>query len=56
MGVAGIHEVAGSSDSKILIWPNGIKSGYFQLHISQNVAASMPSVTSQSWGDSLPAV
>ena len=38
------------------IWSNGIDSGCFQLHISQNVATSMSSLTSQSCGDSLPAV
>ena len=41
---------------KQFIWPNGINSGCFRLHISQNVATSMPSLTSQSCGDSLPAV
>ena len=35
---------------------NGINSGCFQPHISQNVAKSMPSSTSQSCGDSLLAV
>ena len=38
------------------LWPNGFSSGCFQLHMSQNVATSMPSLTSQSCGDSLPAV
>ena len=55
-GVVGSHEVAGPSDSKKFIWPNGINSGCFQLHRSQNVATSMPSLTSKSCGDSLPAV
>ena len=36
------------------LWPNGFNSGCFQLHTSQNVATSMPSLTSQSCGDSLP--
>ena len=37
-------------------WPNGFNSGCFQLHTSQNVATLMPSLTSQSCGDSLPAI
>ena len=52
----GSHEVAGTSDTKTVLWPNGFKSGCFQLHMSQNVATSMPSLTSQSCGDSLLAV
>ena len=52
----GSHEVAGPSDAKTFLWPNGFNSGRFQLHISQNVATSMPNLTSQSCGDSLPAV
>ena len=52
----GSHEVVGPSDSRKFVWPNGINSGCFQLHISQNVATSMPSLTSQSCGDSLQAV
>ena len=47
--------MAGSSDIKTFLWPNG-NSGCFQLHTSQNVATSMPSLTSQSCGDSLLAV
>ena len=39
-----------------IIWPNGVNSGCFQLHISQNVATLMISLTSQPCGDSLPAV
>ena len=35
------------------LWPNGFNSGCFQLHMSQNVATSMPSPTSQSCSDSL---
>ena len=50
------HEVAGTSDTKTVLCPNGFNSGYFQLHMSQNVATSMPSLTSQSCSDSLPAV
>ena len=41
---------------KNFLWPNGFNSGCFQLHMSQNVATSMPSLTSQSCSDSLPAV
>ena len=52
----GSHEVAGSSDTKTILWPNGFNSGCFQLHMSQNVAILMPSLTSQSSSDSLPAV
>ena len=42
------HEVAGTSDTKTFLWPNGFNSGCFQLHMSQNVATLMPSLTSQS--------
>ena len=52
----GSHEVAGTSDTKTFLWPNGFNSGCFQLHTSQNVATSMPNLTSQSCSDSLPAV
>ena len=52
----GSHEVVGSSDTKIFLWPSGFNSGCFPLHMSQNVATSMPSLTSQSCSDSLPAV
>ena len=38
------------------LWPNGFNSGCFQLHTSQNVATSIPSLTSQSCSDSLPSV
>ena len=55
-GVVGSYEVAGSSNSKNVIWPNGFSSGHFRLHMSQNVATLMPSLTSQSFDDSLPAV
>ena len=44
------------SDLKVFIWPNGINSGCFQSHISQNVAKSMLSLTSQSCSNSLLAV
>ena len=54
--MVGSHEVAGSSDTKTFLWPNDFNSGCFQLHTSQNVATSMLSFTSQSCGDSLPAV
>ena len=50
------HEMAGTSDTKTILWPNGFNSGCFQLHISQNVATSIPSLTSQSCGDTLPAI
>ena len=56
IGVEGSHEVAGSSGIKTILWPNGFNSGCFQLHMTQNVAKSMPSLTSQSCGDSLPSV
>ena len=49
------QKVAGPSDTKI-IWSNGINSSCFQLHISQNIAISMPSLTNQSYGDSLLAI
>ena len=52
----GSHGVVGSSDTKTFLWLNGFNSGRFQLHMSQNVARSMPSLTSQSYGDSLLAV
>ena len=48
--------VAGSSDTKTFLWPNGFNSCCFQLHMSQNVATSTPSLTSQSCSDSLPSV
>ena len=49
--MVGSHEVAGSSGIKTFLWPNGFNSGCFQ-----NVAKSMPSLASQSCGDSLPSV
>ena len=52
----GSNKVAGPSDSKNFIWPNGFDSGRFQLHTSQNVATLMPSLTSQSCSDFLPVV
>ena len=55
-GVVGSHEVAGPSNTKIFQRPNGFNSGCFQLHMSQNVARLMSSLTSQSCGDSLLAV
>ena len=56
IGMVGSHKVAETSDTKAFLWPNGFNSGCFQLHTSQNVATSMPSLTSQSCSDSLPAV
>ena len=41
---------------KNFLWPTGFNSGRFQLHVSQNVASSMPSLISQPCSDSLPAV
>ena len=49
----GSHKVVAGSNS---IWPYSINSGCFQLHISQNVVKSMPCITSQLCGYSLPAV
>ena len=54
--MVGSHEVAGSSNTKTFLLPNGFNLGCFQLHTSQNVATSMPSLTSQSCSDSLPSV
>ena len=48
--------MVGTSDIKTFLWLNGFNSGCFQLHMSQNVATLMPSLTSQSCSDSLPAV
>ena len=50
------HEVAGTSDTKAFLWPNCFNSGRFKLYMSQNVATSMPNLTSQSCSDSLLAV
>ena len=55
-GVVESHEVAGPSDTKTFSWPTGFNSGCFQLHMSQNVATSMPSLTKPSCSDSLLAV
>ena len=54
--MVGTHKVAGTSNIKTFLWPNGFNSGCFQLHMSQNVATSMPSLTSQSCSDPLLAV
>ena len=54
--MVGSHEVAGTSDTKTFLWPNGFNSGCFQLHTSQNVATSMLILTRQSCSDSLPAI
>ena len=51
--MVGSHELTGPFDTKTVLWPNGFNSGCFQLHMSQNVATSMPSLTSQFCGDSL---
>ena len=56
IGVEGSHEVAGPSNTKTCLWPNGFDSGSFQLHMSQNAATLMPGLTSQSCSDSLSAV
>ena len=50
------HEVVGLSDAKKFLWTTGFNSGRFEFHMSQNVAALMPTLTSQSCSDSLPAV
>ena len=52
-GMVGSHEVAETSEAKIVLWPNGFNSVHFKLHISQNVATLMPSLTSQSCSNSL---
>ena len=52
----GSHKVVGPSDTKTFSWPTSFNSGCFQLHMSQNVATLMPSLTSQSCSESLPAV
>ena len=54
-GAMGSHKVVGTSNSKIYA-QNGINLGCFKLHISQNVAKSMASLTSQSCGDSIQTV
>ena len=54
--MVGNHEVAGPSNTKTFLWPNGFNSGCFQLHMSQTVATSMPSLTSQCCSNFLPAV
>ena len=54
--MVGSHEVAGPSDTKTFLWPNGFNSGCFQFHMLQNIATIMPSLTNQSCSDSLPAV
>ena len=48
----GSHKVVGPSNSKHYV----ANSGCFRLHIAHNVATSIPSLTSQSCGDSLPTV
>ena len=51
--MVGSHKVAETSDTKTFLWPSGLNSGCFQLYMSQTVATSMPSLTSQSCSDSL---
>ena len=41
-GGGGEPQSGGTFQYKKIIWPNGINSGCFRLHISQNVATSMP--------------
>ena len=55
-GWRGATKIVGSSNTKTVSWPNGFSSDCFQLYMSQNAATSMPSLTSQSCGDSLLAV
>ena len=50
--MVGSHKVAGPSNTKPFLWPTGFNSA---PHVT-NVATSMPSLTSQSCSDSLPAV
>ena len=53
----GSHEVAGVLSQKYLyVLMVTINSGCFKINISQNVAKFMPSLTSQSCGDSQPAI
>ena len=53
--VVGSHEVMESSIKKYYT-TNGISLGYFELHISQNVAKFVSSLNRQLCGDSLQAV
>ena len=55
-GGVGEPQSGGNFRYKDLFWPNGFNLGCFQLHMSQNVATSIPSLTSQSCSDSLLAV
>ena len=48
--------MAGPSDSEKIIWPNDVNLGSFHFRMSQNVATSMPNLTSQFCGDSLLAI
>ena len=50
-GMVGSYKVAGPSNIKTFLWPNGFNSGCFQLHMLQNVATLMPCRISQSCGD-----
>ena len=56
VGGGGEPRSGGNFQYKSFLWPDGFNPGRFQLHMSQNVARSMPSLTSQSCGDSLLAV
>ena len=57
MGVVGSHEVAGPSDTKKLYGQMvSVQAVFGSTYVSQNVATLMPSLTSQSCSDSLPAV
>ena len=51
--MVGSHQVAGVFDLKNCM---AVNSSCLKLHISQNVATLMSCLTSQSCGDSLPAV
>ena len=54
--MVGSYEVVGPSDSKKIYGQMASIQAVFWLHMSQNVATSMPSLTSLSCGDSLLAV
>ena len=51
-GCWGATKWRGPSNAKAFLWPTGFNSGRFQLHMSQNVARSMPSLASQFCSDS----
>ena len=56
VGGEGEPRSGGTFRYKNFLWPNDFNSGHFQLHMSQNVATLMPSLTTQSCSDSLLAV